>query len=74
MSKSSEMSFSMKFLEKEDWAEEKHCHICTRGFKKINRVFEHHWYKKISPLRIWPKNLLVVCVEEQFVENAVQRR
>lgn len=51
MSKSSEMSFSMKFLEKEDWAEEKHCHICTRGFKKINRVFEHHWYKIFDSLR-----------------------
>jgi len=32
----------LKFMEKEDWTEEKHCHICTRGFKKMNGVFAHH--------------------------------
>jgi len=41
-SSTNNVNMNVKFLEKADWFMDSQCHICTRAFNKMNRVFEHH--------------------------------
>ena len=37
------LNMKVKIIDKENWADAKTCHICTRDFSKIVGIFEHHW-------------------------------